>query len=56
MNSDDLDKATKESGLDFTQHIVEPVLADTETGGLFGFRFDYDLSDAVIEDLSETSG
>ncbi|MGD0025767.1 MAG: ABC-three component system protein, partial [Xanthobacteraceae bacterium] len=55
MNSDDLDKAKKESGLDFTQHIIEPVLDDTETGGLFGFRFDYDMSDATIEDSSEGS-
>jgi uncharacterized protein YydD (DUF2326 family) len=50
MNSDDLEKARKESGFDFTQHIVEPVLDDTETGGLFGFRFDYDMSDAAIEE------
>jgi uncharacterized protein YydD (DUF2326 family) len=56
LNSDDLDKAKRESGLDFTQHIVEPVLDDTETGGLFGFRFDYDMSDAAIEDSSEGPG
>lgn len=54
MNSDDLEKAKKESGLEFTQYIVEPVLDDTETGGLFGFRFDYDMSDAVIEESPES--
>lgn len=52
MNSDDLAKAHTESGLDFSQHVVQPVLNDTETGGLFGFRFDYDMSDAAIEDES----
>ncbi len=56
MNSDDLDKAKRESGLDFTQHIVEPVLDDTEDGGLFGFRFDYDMSDAAIENSSDGPG
>ncbi len=50
MNSDDLEKAKKESGLDFAQHLVTPVLDDTETGGLFGFRFDYDMTDAAIEE------
>ena len=56
MNSDDLEKARKESGLDFSQYIIEPTLDDTETGGLFGFRFDYDMSDAAIEDFAETRG
>lgn len=50
MNSDDLEKAKKESGLDFSHHIVQPVLDDTETGGLFGFRFDYDMSNAAIDE------
>jgi uncharacterized protein YydD (DUF2326 family) len=50
MNSDDLEKARLESGLDFSQHIIEPVLDDTDTGGLFGFRFDYDMSSAAIEE------
>lgn len=53
MNSDDLDKAKKESGLDFSRYVVAPVLDDTEAGGLFGFRFDYDMSDAAIEEPSE---
>jgi uncharacterized protein YydD (DUF2326 family) len=56
INSDDLEKARKESGLDFSQYIIEPTLDDTETGGLFGFRFDYDMSDAAIEDSTETRG
>jgi uncharacterized protein YydD (DUF2326 family) len=50
MNSDDLEKAKLESGIDFKEHVVEPVLNDTEVGGLFGFRFDYDMSDAIIEE------
>lgn len=49
MNSDDLEKAKLESGIDFQGYIVDPVLNDTETGGLFGFRFDYDMSDAIID-------
>ncbi len=49
MNSDDLQKAKLESGIDFQEYIVDPVLNDTEGGGLFGFRFDYDMSDAIIE-------
>jgi uncharacterized protein YydD (DUF2326 family) len=48
MNSDDLKKAEAESGTTFSSHIVEPVLDDTEAGGLFGFRFNYDMSDAAI--------
>ena len=53
MNSDDLDKATKETGLDFAKHIVSPVLDDTDTGGLFGFRFDYDMTDAAIDETPD---
>ena len=56
MNSDDLQKAEKESGLDFTEYVVEPVLDDAETGGLFGFRFDYDMSDAAIGEFTESTG
>jgi uncharacterized protein YydD (DUF2326 family) len=54
MNSDDLEKAKTETGLDFQEHVVTPVLDDTDTGGLFGFPFDYDMSDAAIDDSSET--
>lgn len=39
MNSDDLDKASRESGTSFEGNIVMPTLDDTESGGLFGFRF-----------------
>ncbi len=54
MNSDDLEKAERETGLDFQQNVVTPVLDDTESGGLFGFRFDYDMSDAAIDDSTDT--
>ncbi len=53
MNSDDLEKAKRETGLDFQRHVVSPVLDDTESGGLFGFRFDYDMSDAAIEEFTD---
>lgn len=46
MNSDDLEKAEREAGVSFKQHIVKPVLDDTETGGLFGFRFRTPIKDA----------
>lgn len=39
MNSDDLEKAERESGLSFQERIVHPELDDTENGCLFGFRF-----------------
>lgn len=42
MNSDDYEKAMRESGLNFDDRIVEPRLNDSETGGLFGFRFERD--------------
>lgn len=38
MNSDDLAKAVR-AGFDAAPYIVEPRLDDSETGGLFGFRF-----------------
>jgi hypothetical protein len=45
MNSDDLQKAEKESGLKFDRDVLQPRLADDEHGGLFGFRFERDLSE-----------
>jgi uncharacterized protein YydD (DUF2326 family) len=39
MNSDDLEKAEREGGVSFAEHIVEPELDDSPTGCLFGFRF-----------------
>ena len=56
MNSDDLEKAKRETGLDFQRHVVSPVLDDTESGGLFGFRFDYDMSDAAMRSLPTRKG
>ncbi|MEU2947686.1 ABC-three component system protein [Nocardiopsis alba] len=38
MNSDDLAKAER-MGFDATPHVIEPRLDDSDTGGLFGFRF-----------------
>lgn len=46
MNSDDLEKATREFGQDFSNYVVQPVLSDTNTGGLFGFRFEFGREDA----------
>jgi uncharacterized protein YydD (DUF2326 family) len=39
MNSDDLEKAEREADTSFRNFVVIPALDDTETGGLFGFRF-----------------
>jgi uncharacterized protein YydD (DUF2326 family) len=39
MNSDDLDKAERESSLSFAEYIVQPELDDSPSGCLFGFRF-----------------
>ena len=39
MNSDDLEKAEREGGVSFAEHIIEPELDDSPTGCLFGFRF-----------------
>ncbi|MFD6949019.1 MULTISPECIES: DUF2326 domain-containing protein [unclassified Nocardiopsis] len=38
MNSDDLAKAQR-MGFDADPHVIAPRLDDSETGGLFGFRF-----------------
>ena len=38
MNSDDLAKAER-MGFDATPYVIESRLDDSETGGLFGFRF-----------------
>ncbi|MCB1091455.1 MAG: DUF2326 domain-containing protein [Verrucomicrobiae bacterium] len=41
MNSDRIPYGDFSEGFDFTSHIIEPRLTDeTESGGLFGFRFD----------------
>ena len=40
MNSDVLESAEKETGLDFGRHILPVRLSDADdSGGLFGFRF-----------------
>jgi uncharacterized protein YydD (DUF2326 family) len=39
MNSDDLEKAERESGQKFDHFVVQPELDDSPTGSLFGFRF-----------------
>jgi uncharacterized protein YydD (DUF2326 family) len=44
LNSDDLMKAQIESGLDFNRAILKTRLSDEDGGGLFGFRFERDLS------------
>ena len=54
MNSDDLDKAQRETGEDFSSFIVDPVLTDTETGGLFGFGFEHDISGAPLAQTDES--
>lgn len=40
LNSDELDRAEKEGNESFGEYVLEPKLADTPGGGLFGFRFD----------------
>ncbi len=41
MNSDRIPYGNFSEGFDFDSHIIEPRLTDeTESGGLFGFRFD----------------
>ena len=50
MNSDDLEKAQRETGEDFSSFIIDPVLTDTETGGLFGFAFEHDIDGAEEPD------
>jgi uncharacterized protein YydD (DUF2326 family) len=39
INSDDLEKAEREGAVSFRNFVVHPELDDTETGGLFGFKF-----------------
>jgi uncharacterized protein YydD (DUF2326 family) len=53
MNSDDLEKAQRETQEDFSSFIVDPVLTDTEAGGLFGFPFEHNVSDSI---LAESQG
>lgn len=40
LNSDELLRAETESGENFRNFVLEPVLSDAPDGGLFGFRFD----------------
>jgi uncharacterized protein YydD (DUF2326 family) len=40
LNSDELMRAELEGDDDFTEFLLQPSLADTADGGLFGFRFD----------------
>ena len=40
LNSDELMRAELEGNEDFTEFLLQPSLADTSEGGLFGFRFD----------------
>ncbi|GBQ74520.1 hypothetical protein AA0311_0560 [Asaia bogorensis NBRC 16594] len=40
LNSDELERAERESGVSFTESIIETELSDTQSGGLFGLRFD----------------
>jgi uncharacterized protein YydD (DUF2326 family) len=44
MNSDDLEKAQRETGEDYSSYVLDLVLTDTDTGGLFGFQFQHELS------------
>lgn len=50
MNSDDLEKAEREGGTSFRDFVVQPELNDTDSGGLFGFKF---ATDADPEELAE---
>jgi uncharacterized protein YydD (DUF2326 family) len=50
MNSDDLEKAQRETGEDFSSFVIDPVLTDTETGGLFGFPFEHDVSGGLSDE------
>ncbi|AZN72288.1 DUF2326 domain-containing protein [Georhizobium profundi] len=40
LNSDELDRAQRESGADFSDFVLETELSDLPGGGLFGARFD----------------
>ena len=40
LNSDEMDRAERESGANFADYVLETVLSDTPDGGLFGIRFD----------------
>lgn len=40
LNSDELERAEKEGNENFSEYVIEPRLADTPDGGLFGIRFD----------------
>ena len=48
MNSDDLEKAEKETGMKFSDFVLDPVLTDTPSGGLFGISFEHDNSSALL--------
>jgi len=51
MNSDDLEKAQREARADFSSFVLEPVLTDTDTGGLFGFSFEHDISGSALSEM-----
>lgn len=40
LNSDEIDRAERESGVSFEDYVLETTLSDTSDGGLFGIRFD----------------
>lgn len=40
LNSDEIARAERESGVSFAKYVVDTELSDTPDGGLFGFRFD----------------
>lgn len=40
LNSDEIDRAERESGFSFSDYVLETELSDTPNGGLFGIRFD----------------
>jgi len=44
INSDDLEKAELESGIEVSASAISPFLNDSDTGGLFGFRFSSPLA------------
>lgn len=40
LNSDEIERAERESGISFASYVLETELSDSPDGGLFGFRFD----------------
>lgn len=56
MNSDDLEKAEREGATSFRAFVVQPELNDTESGGLFGFKFATDDDPEESEAPTEPKG